>query len=562
MKREVLKKVELNLTFNLNFEKERKIEEKVQANLKKQAKAKYEPTWEEVWDTGYETATGTTKKGILQSKLTDLDRQRLSEVRQAIEAGELGTGVETLTKFTKSRALSLYKELKEIRKDQIIAQMIENKPDNYHLITTEEQFNWILELLNSESLIALDTETTGVEMWGSDVVVGLSMTLPVSDVHCYIPVRHEVEGEQLPASMVFEELKPYLEDAQIKKVLHNAKFDVHMLRKENIEVKGIEMDTMVAAHCLNENEPSFALKNLATKYGKYFGFEDKSLTYEELFGKGGFERTPLDIGSIYACKDTHLTYQYYQWILTQMERVPQLKTLYFDIENKVLEVSIEMEKNGFLMDLDYAKKYQAELTEEIEELNKKIREGFGDINVNSNAQLANVLYDVWGIEDTFKRKVDASTLKTIVTKYKDKNDKVAYLEALLSYRELNKLLTTYIEPLPTKISPIDGRLHGSFNQSATKTGRFASNNPNLQNIPYPARPMFKAPEGKLIVGIDYSQIEPRVLAHISNDGNFKEAYIQGRDLYSEIASRTFKVPLEECGDGSKYRKQAKVILLG
>ena len=554
--------MELNLTFNLNFEKERKIEEKVQANLKKQAKAKYEPTWEEVWDTGYETATGTTKKGILQSKLTDLDRQRLSEVRQALEAGELGTGVETLTKFTKSRALSLYKELKELRKDQIIAQMIENKPANYHLITTEEQFNWILELLNRETLIALDTETTGVEMWGSDVAVGLSMTLPVSDVHCYIPVRHEVEDEQLPASMVFEELKPYLEDAQIKKVLHNAKFDVHMLRKENIEVKGIEMDTMVAAHCLNENEPSFALKNLATKYGKYFGFEDKSLTYEELFGKGGFENTPLLIGSIYACKDTHLTYQYYQWILTQMERVPQLKELYFGIENKVLEVSIEMEKNGFLMDLDYAKKYQAELTEEIEELNKKIREGFGDINVNSNAQLANVLYDVWGIEDTFKRKVDASTLKTIVTKYKDKNEKVVYLEALLSYRELNKLLTTYIEPLPTKISPIDGRLHGSFNQSATKTGRFASNNPNLQNIPYPARPMFKAPEGKLIIGIDYSQIEPRVLAHISNDSNFKEAYIQGRDLYSEIASRTFKVPLEECGDGSKYRKQAKVILLG
>lgn len=554
--------MELNLSFNLNFDKEKRAEESVKNNLKKQTKAKYEPTWDEVWSTGYTTHTGTVKKGILQSKLTDLDRQRLLEVKQAIEVGELSSHTDSMSKFTKARALSLHKELKELRREQIIAQMIENKPSNYFLITTEEQFNWVLEQLNNENLIALDTETTGVEMWGSDVVVGLSMTLPRSDIHVYIPVRHCVEDEQLPASAVFEELKPYLEDVELKKVLHNAKFDVHMLRKEGIEVKGIEMDTMIAAHCLNENEPSYALKNLATKYGKYFGFEDKSMTYEELFGKGGFEGTPLLIGSIYACKDTHLTYQYYQWILTQMERVPQLKTLYFGIENKVLEVSIEMEKNGFLIDLDYAKKYQAELTAEIEALNKKIREGFGDINVNSIQQLSNTVYNIWGIKDEFKGKVDASTLKTIVTKYKDSNENVHYIEALLNYRELNKLLTTYIEPLPTKISEVDGRLHGSFNQSATKTGRFASNNPNLQNIPYPARPMFIAPEGKLIIGIDYSQIEPRILAHISNDTAFKEAYIQNRDLYSEIASRTFDVPIEQCGDGSKYRKQAKVILLG
>lgn len=554
--------MELNLSFNLNFDKEKRAEESVKNNLKKQTKAKYEPTWDEVWSTGYTTHTGTVKRGILQSKLTDLDRQRLLEVKQAIEVGELSSHTDSMSKFTKARALSLHKELKELRREQIIAQMIENKPSNYFLITTEEQFNWVLEQLNNENLIALDTETTGVEMWGSDVVVGLSMTLPRSDIHVYIPVRHCVEDEQLPASAVFEELKPYLEDVELKKVLHNAKFDVHMLRKEGIEVKGIEMDTMIAAHCLNENEPSYALKNLSTKYGKYFGFEDKSMTYEELFGKGGFEGTPLLIGSIYACKDTHLTYQYYQWILTQMERVPQLKTLYFGIENKVLEVSIEMEKNGFLIDLDYAKKYQAELTAEIEALNKKIREGFGDINVNSIQQLSNTVYNIWGIKDEFKGKVDASTLKTIVTKYKDSNENVHYIEALLNYRELNKLLTTYIEPLPTKISEVDGRLHGSFNQSATKTGRFASNNPNLQNIPYPARPMFVAPEGKLIIGIDYSQIEPRILAHISNDTAFKEAYIQNRDLYSEIASRTFDVPIEQCGDGSKYRKQAKVILLG
>lgn len=551
----------MKLNMNLKLESNSKANERVMDATKKKKLASYEPTWNEVWLTGYQTHTGAVKRGIIQTKVTDTDRLRLLEVKDAVESGELGVGVESLSKFTKTKALALYKDLKEIRREQIIQNMIDNRPSNYHLITTTSQFEEVLSLLDKETIIALDTETTGVDMFGKDVIVGLSMTLPVADYHCYIPVRHTVEDEQLEDGGVFNSLKPYFENPEIKKVLHNAKFDFHMLRKEGIEVQGLYMDTMVAMHLLNESEPSFALKNLATKYGKYFGFEDKSMTYEELFGKGGFENTPLLIGSIYACKDTDLTYKFHKWIMQQFDRVPQLGKLYFDIELPITNICVDMEKKGFLIDLDFANQYKNELTNDINELGRRIAEGFGDININSNQQLARVIFDDWGVPDDYGRKVDAQTLKKIVVHWERKISKVEYIRDLLKYRELNKLLTTYIEPLPLKIGE-DGRLHGQFSQTGTQTGRFSSQHPNLQNLPYNARKMFVAPEGKLIVGIDFSQIEPRFLSHISKDKNFMSAYIDGRDLYSEIASSTFKKPIEECGDGSVWRKKAKVVLLG
>lgn len=551
----------LKLNLNLDPTKEQQAEVRVREAKKKKALSKYEPTWEEVWVTGYKTHTGGIKKGIFKTKLTLSDWDRLKAVKEAIEQGELTTGVESLSKFTKTKALGLWAVLKELRRESTIEKMVDEKPENYILVNTDRVLMDMLYLLRKESLIALDTETTGVEVFGKDYIVGLSMTLPKADKHYYIPVRHNVEDAQLDAKHVFEALKPFLEDAEVKKVLHNAKFDFHMLRKEGIEVAGLFMDTLTAMHLLNENEPSFALKNLATKYGKYFGFEDKSMTYEELFGKGGFENTPLDIGTVYACKDTHLTYKLSIWILKQFERIPQLKELYFSIELPITDVCVSMEKEGFLIDLAFAEQYKQELAQELAELNAKIKEGFGDININSNQQLAKVIYGEWGVKDDYRGSVNAKTLKKIVTYWGRTIPQVNYIKDLLKYRELNKLLTTYIEPLPTKISS-DGRLHGSFNQSATVTGRFASSNPNLQNLPYNARKMFVAPKGKIIIGIDFSQIEPRFLSHITQDKDFMNPYETGRDLYAEIASRVFKKPLEECGDGSKYRKMAKVILLG
>lgn len=546
----------MQINLKLDLKEDLKTADRVKQATQKKALAKYEPTWKEVWETGYKTATGKDKKGIYQTKITDPDMKKLQAVKGAIENNEISTGVENLREFTKTKALGLYKVLMEIRRDQIIKDMVANMPDNYVLVDNIIALHDLATTLTGEDMITLDTETTGVEVFGESVAVGMSLTLPRADRHYYIPFRHNLkDGEkQLDPEVVMDSLRFSLEDPNVKKLLHNAKFDFHILRKEGVEVQGLYMDTMVAMHLLNENEMSFALKNLATKYGRYFGFEDKSATYEELFGRCGFENTPLDIGTVYACKDTHLTYKFAMWIMEQFERVPQLKDLYFNIELPITTVCIEMEKNGFLLDVDFAVAYQEELKKEILQLDKELVKWFGDINLNSNQQLQEKLYDEMGLPDISKaRKVDKPTLEKLA---KDCEG----LKILLESRTLTKLLGTYIEPLPSKISD-DGRLHGSFNQSATATGRFASNNPNLQNLPYNARKMIVAPDGKLIIGIDYSQIEPRVLSHISGDKDLQYPYLTGQDLYSTLASKVFKVPIEECLDGSKYRKMMKVGLL-
>ncbi|URZ16894.1 DNA polymerase [Clostridium felsineum] len=523
----------------------------------KKVKARYIPTWEEVWVTGY-----GSKKGILQTKISELDKKRLLDVKNAVEIGEIGTGVESLNKFSKSHALGLYKLLLEQRKTQIIADMVANKPENYYLLMEKdtELYTEFISLLYKETEIGFDTETTGLD-YDKDHIVGMSFTLPTVDKHYYIPIRHvdaetrqHVQGQLSPA-FVFKGIRNYLEDPTKGKILHNFLFDAHMVKREGVSIRGLKMDTLHAMKVLNENEPSYALKNLATKYGKYFGFEDKSMTYEELFGKGGFEATPLDIATVYACKDTHLCYKFSKWLGVQFDRLPKLKQLYYEVELPNTEISFSMEHNGILVDLDFAGKYAIELDKEVTKMGERLQQEIGVEKIDSPRQLANVIYGAWGAEDKKgNQSVDADTLKSLSSKY-------PILKELLTYRDLKKLLSTYFKPLPSKIWQSDKRLHGKFNQLGTHTGRYSSNEPNMANIPPKARPMFIAPEGKILYGADLSQQEPRCLALLSGDTDFQAPYLNGVDLYSNLASRIFHKPVEECGDGSKYRKMAKVGLL-
>jgi DNA polymerase-1 len=548
----------MDLKMNLIIEdKDKGKAERVKVAKEKKAKAVYEPTWEEVWDTGY-----GKRKAIMQTKTSDTDKARLIEVRNAVDCDEIGTHVESLKKFSKAHALNLYKVLMESRKGQIIADMVAHTPANYKLIDNIFALDKLRNDLRNETETGLDTETNGLD-YDIHHIVGLSITLPKADYHVYIPVRHEIDGiTQLSAKTVMETLREYLENEKVGKVLHNAKFDFHMFWREGIYVKGLLMDTMIAMRILNENEMSYALKNIATKYGKFFGFEDKSSTYEELFGKCGFEKTPLDIALVYACKDTHLCYQLYLWVEKQFKRLPKLGHIYHDIELPNTIVAYDMEKNGFYVDTDFATKYTAELEVKVLALEKSLEILFGDININSNDQLAKVLYDDWGLQDISKhRSVDADTIKFLA-------DDNANLRQLLEYRGLNKLLTTYFQALPQKIWTRDGKLHGSFNQTGTATGRYSANNPNLQNIPPEARPIFVAPKGKVIIGKDLSQIEPRCLAYLSKDTEFQAPYMNKTDLYSTLASKVFKLDIKYCLDGEydpthtfKPRKRMKTGLL-
>lgn len=485
---------------------------------------------------------------IFAKKNSDADKRKLEEVCEAWKFGEF-TKVETKTgKFTKADALRLYAVIHERNRQGKIDQMVANTPDNYKLIQTKDTFNEMLALLNREEIIGLDTETTGVDVY-RDELVGVSLTLPKAGLHYYIPVMHD-EGEQLDRDYVLDNLRGYLTNKHLKKVLHNAKFDLHIFIRYGIRVRGVAHDTMVGMWVLNENEMTYRLKDLATKY-----LNEPSDTFEELFGKDcKFNTVPLDTALVYAAKDTDLTYRLYLFQLAHLQRTGLIK-LYQEIENPLIDVCVDMEQTGFTVDFNYAKPYAAQLKLQIEELETGLKRQFGDdVNFNSPAQLQVIFYDVLGLDDVSKkRSTDVKTLKALKGKHPG-------IELLLKYRELTKLLGTYVEALPQQIKP-DGRLHGSFNQSATVTGRFASNNPNLQNLPPEARKLFVAPPGWVILGADFSQIEPRVLAHMSQDTAFMYPYLNGQDLYSTLAARVFKVPIEQCGDGSKHRKAMKVGLL-
>lgn len=517
----------------------------------KKAKAVYEPTMTEAWQL------------IASRKNSDSDKAKLKEVKQAIDSGEIGTGVTSTKKFTKAHALRLYVELLNSRREQYIIDTVNSTPDNYVCVTTGVQFTQMINLLEQEDEIGLDTETTGVEH--EDFIVGLSMSLPKADMHYYIPLWHISPDlppdtiptwdnrlpNQLEPEIVYEALMPFLTDEQLMKILHNAKFDSHMFLKEGIDLKGISMDTMIAMHVLNENEMSYSLKNLATKYGKHFGFEDKSWDYNTLFGKQGFQTTPLDIGTYYACKDTHLCIKFAEWIRTFFVQQPQLGEAYA-LENKTLEVAIEMERHGVHLDKDFAIQYAKELEAEIEVLSNELLDQLQIDNLNSTQQLTAGLKRLGVLPEDVKS-VGKEVLKPLASEHKIVAD-------ILARRKLVKLHGTYIEPLPTKVR-YTGRLHGNFNQSTTVTGRFSSDRPNLQNIPENGRKMFKPETGNIFIGIDFSQIEPRFLSHISNDKDFMKPYFTGVDLYSTLASKTFNVPFEDCGDGSKYRKDMKLGLL-
>lgn len=538
---------QMNLDFDLDLESDKKAEKKKKikkAQAKKKAAKAMTPEemrakWVEI---------------LNNPKNSKPDQARLEETFEAWQAGKIHPNA---PKLSKAEALRMYARLAEMQREERLRTMVEETPDNYHLIQTEEQLDWIVDLWENESEpVGLDTETDGLDIvHGSNKMVGLSISFPTKDEHVYVPVRH-VEGDQLEPKFVMKKLKRFLSDKHKRKVLHNAKFDAHVFAMEGVRLRGIHMDTMVAMWTLNENEMTYRLKDLANKYAKYLGVKAENDTFAELFGKATFDTIPLDVALVYAAKDTALTVKLFQFIDKMLNRkdLKKVRKLYYELENPLLEVCIDMEEAGFLLNNEKVDSVHKELKAEEERLLAKLKDKFGDINFNSPAQLQIALYDEMKLPDVSKkRSTNKQTLKKLAEEHK-------VVQLLLDYRKVSKLLSSFIDKLPTMVKPT-GRVYGQFNQSATATGRFASKDPNLQQLPPSARVIFKAPDGKIIIGSDFSQIEPRVLAHITGDEDLRKPYVEGYDLYSTLASKTFKKPIEECGDGSKYRKMMKTGLL-
>lgn len=536
---------ELTLKPDLTIPNTHNTESALKAQRKK-AEAKYIPTWDEVWITGWQVGD-KSKKGIFQMSISDTDKVRLQDVKTALEFGHIHRLPEKAAKpISKSEALALYVPLQEIRRATILDNMQASKPDNYYIVTTMDQFNEFMSLLPYEAITALDVETDGLDSHGVSKIVGLSVTLPITDKHYYIPVAHKTDLPQLDRDYVLECMRPWFEDWRARKVLHNAPFDAHMLSQHGITLRGIHADTLIQQKLLNENEESIALKNLANKYGSLFGYTSESYTYQYLFGSRPFDEVDYVVGGIYAAKDTHLTWLLYKWQREQFKRLPKIQWVYENIENKLLPGRIVMERTGFLIDMDYSEEFGGVLTTQIESLMRDIRASFGvgvEMNFDSSNQLAALLYDKLKLTAPGKgsRSVDAGVLKRLQKEHPG-------IALLLAYREKAKLYSTYVDSLP-KLVNADGRLRGEFDQVGTVTGRFSSREPNLQNLPTEGRRLIIARTGWILLASDFSQIEPRVLAHISGDLKLQQIYRDGKDLYSQLASEVFKLPIEQCLDG-------------
>ena len=542
------------MELKINLQQDKQKEDRVKAAKAKKKEAGYCPTIEEVFITGWTNARGTKKVAIKDRKNSDADKEKIKAVYDALKNSVLGLDGINTKDISKTTVINvLYPRLVAIKKEEMIRHLVENAPANYHNVTTIADLLNMAGVIAGEKAIAVDTETTGVTH--DDVIVGYSVTCPIADMHFYVPFRHQTGEQMIDEYDAMTAIKPFLEDSRILKVLHNVKFDHEKFLFDKYSINMVNyVDTMILMYVLNENEESYALKKLATKYGKHFGFPDPSDTYEELFGKGGFENTPLNVAYIYACKDTHLTWSLYQWQLENLKKQPKLWHVAFDIEMPLIPVLLKMHYRGFNLDMEYAEKYLLELQEQISKMEEELAEYFPDINLNSNQQLAEYLYGTLKLPDNHNGSVDKDALKELADEYEG-------VKILLEYRKLTKLKSTYIEPLPQKVWD-DGCLHGEINQMGTKTGRLASENPNLQNIPPEARKIFVAPEGKLYMSCDFSKMEIFIACELSGDPNLYDALHSGADVYSVIASKSYGLPIEQCGDGTVYRKHAKTALLG
>ena len=542
------------MELKINLQQDKQKEDRVKAAKARKKEAGYCPTIEEVFITGWTNARGTKKVAIKDRKNSDADKEKIKAVYDALKNSVLGLDGINTKDISKTTVINvLYPKLVAIKKEEMIRHLVENAPTNYHNVTDMAELSYMVNCMSEEEVIAVDTETTGVTH--DDVIVGYSITCPKADQHFYVPFRHQTGEKMLSAEICMYAIRPFLEDSRVLKVLHNVKFDHEKFLYDEYSINMVNfVDTMILMYVLNENEESYALKKLATKYGKHFGFPDPSDTYEELFGKGGFENTPLNVAYIYACKDTHLTWSLYQWQLEHLKKQPKLWHIAFDIEMPLIPVLLKMHYRGFNLDMEYAEKYLLELQEQINKMEEELAEYFPDINLNSNQQLAEYLYGTLKLPDNHNGSVDKEALKELADEYEG-------VKILLEYRKLTKLKSTYIEPLPQKVWD-DGFLHGEINQMGTKTGRLASENPNLQNIPPAARKIFVAPEGKLYMSCDFSKMEIFIACELSGDPNLYDALHSGADVYSVIASKSYGLPIEQCGDGTVYRKHAKTALLG
>ena len=431
----------------------------------------------------------------------------------------------------------------------------------YKTILTEKSFNDLIKSLVKKKSFVFDVETTNKRpVWAR--MVGISFSFEEGNA-CYLPLVHRYLGspDQLEFKMVCEKLKPIFEDNRIKKCGHNIKYDLIVMANEGIALDGVDFDTMIASYLLNPSSRGHGLDSLTMEY-----FGHKNLTYKEIVGTGnreiGFDEVEVNRATEYAAEDSDMT-----WRL-KGKLQPQLKDstlkLYKEIELPLLEVLAEIELNGVYVDRKHLTELSSKIDKQLLRLEKDIYVLAGEeFNINSPKQLSVILFEKLKLPVIKKTKTgystDVSVLELLVAEHK-------LPKQILSYRQLAKLKSTYVDALPGEIFKNTGRVHTSFNQTVAATGRLSSSKPNLQNIPIRSdmgkeiRKAFTAEGDNMLLSADYSQIELRLLAHLSKDRALKDAFDKGEDIHARTAADIFGSSLDKVDEN--LRRMAKAVNFG
>ena len=448
----------------------------------------------------------------------------------------------------------------EPEKENHVANFIGTK--DYILINTEDALKDLAKLINELKLCSLDTETTSLNPMTAKLV-GISIsTHPGSGF--YIPIGHQdLNYEQLSINSINKYLKPALEDQSILKIGQNIKYDAHIFLNYGIELHGINNDTMLMSYVLESNE-SHGMDKLALKY-----LNHKCISYESLVGKGvnqiTFDQVSIDDAVQYAAEDADVTLQLYNHLTALLEKEKSLHSIYQDIEIPAMNALIKIERNGVLIDHKILQNQSHVIGEKLIKLEDKAHELAGQpFNLSSPKQLQEILFEKLGIKPL--KKTPTGTPSTSEDVLSELSADYPLPKLILEYRGLAKLKSTYTDKLPKMINEITGRVHTSYNQAVAITGRLASSDPNLQNIPIrtedgrKVREAFIAPQGYKILSADYSQIELRIMAHLSKDQRLIEAFKNNEDIHKITAAEIFNCDLSSVS--SEQRRYAKVINFG
>ena len=508
----------------------------------------------------------------LRDNIDQLNLSReLATIRQDVE---LPQGPESMTR--KSANVDVLRKLYgELELRTLLRQLGEAEPaqpkkaepverGNYETVVEQKSLDRWLKKIDEAGLVAVDTETNSLNYMQAELV-GISLAVKPGEA-AYIPVAHDYPGapDQLDRDAVLGALKPFLENPDKHKVGHHLKYDAHVFARYDVALRGMQFDTMLESYVLNSVATRHDMDSTARHY---LGVE--TIHYEDVAGKGAkqltFNQVDLQQAAPYAAEDADITLRLHEHLQAELEKTETLRRVYTDIEQPLVPVLLAVEENGVLLDQSMLKKQSGELATSMQELQEEAHElAGGPFNLGSPKQLQQILFDQLELPVIRKTpKGQPSTAEDVLQELAEEYD---LPRVILEYRSLSKLKSTYTDKLPLQVDPGTGRIHTSYHQAVAATGRLSSTDPNLQNIPIRTpegrriRQAFVPPKGSVMLAADYSQIELRIMAHLSGDKGLLGAFADGRDIHQATASEVFEVPLDNVSQNQ--RRSAKAINFG